>query len=102
MADLEYGKIRVYDDRVALPPDFPSVKPSIGDSPAYEELVTRYTEEQAARRDGEGKYARREDSLMAPDCLIDEAKLSLLHAPPGSVSRFASIHTPSSGADVPD
>lgn len=69
---------RVYDDRTAIDPEYPSVLPSTGDSPAWAEYVARHapTEYNEDRNN-------REDSPLAKDEQYLESDLSLLHAPPG-------------------
>lgn len=69
---------RVYDDRTAVDPEYPSVLPSTGDSPAWAGYVARH----APSKDNEARN-NREDSPLAQDEQYLESDLSLLHAPPG-------------------
>ena len=72
---------RVYNDLTSIEPAYPSVLPSVGDSPAYDEYISRHVQKEDGQ--GQGDPEKRVDSPMAGDDENVKPDLHLLHAPPG-------------------
>lgn len=69
---------RVFDERIALEPAYPSVIPSVGDSPEYAEHLQHNQNSQVVEN-----REKRQDSPLSNEVEDARLDLALLHAPPG-------------------